>query len=379
MSARLHLKIADIGRAAWDGLRTDDSPFMSYDYLEALEATGCVGNETGWIPYHLTLSDPDGAITAAAPLYLKTHSMGEYVFDQGWARAYEQAGGRYYPRLVSASPFTPVTGQRLLAHSESGRAALAQAMTAVCDTNMLSSVHVLFPTREDWQTLGDQGWLLRQDRQYWWDNQGYDSFDGFLGQLSANRRKVIRRERRDVQALVDIRTLTGADITEANLDQMYAFITNTYERKWGQPYMTRAFFSVIVERMRERVVLFFAYDGDEAVAGAINFIGNDTLYGRQWGCLRDIPFLHFELCYYQAIDFAIAHGLKRVEAGTQGDHKLSRGYLPHPVYSAHHIREERLRAPVARFLEDERAAVAEEIEWIEAEASPFRKDGKSNL
>lgn len=373
LTLRLHTKITDIGETVWNGLREDDNPFTAYAYLEALENTGCLDRDSGWQPSHLSLSDADGVIRGVMPLYVKYHSMGEYVFDQAWAQAYEQAGGQYYPKMQGAIPFTPVTGARLMSPDPLVRQALIEAAISVCDTNRLSSLHVTFPKADEWQMMGEAGLLLRQDRQFWWENDGYASFDDFLNRLSANRRKVIRRERRDVQARLDLRVLSGDDITEAALDHMHAFIESTYDRKWGAPYLTRAFFSRIAQTMREKIVLIFAYDGDEAVAGAINFIGNDTLYGRQWGTHIDLPFLHFEVCYYQAIDFAIQHGLKRVEAGTQGEHKLSRGYLPHPVYSAHYIRDQRLRGPVAAYLDRERAAVTDEIEALRDEVSPFKK------
>ena len=376
LTLKLHNAIADIGEAAWDGLRADDNPFTAYAYLEALERTGCVDRKSGWQPAHLSLED-DAGIRGVMPLYIKHHSMGEYVFDQSWARAYEEAGGNYYPKLQGAIPFTPVTGQRLLSPDADVRRDLAEAAVKVCDQNRLSSLHVTFPNEDEWRLLGDMGWLLRQDRQFWWHNDGYQSFDDFLAQLSSNRRKVIRRERREVQDLLRLEWVSGGDITEGHLDQLYAFIEDTYDRKWGtgRPYLTRAFFSAVAERTRDQIALVLAWDGPRAIAGAINFIGGDTLYGRQWGALAEVPFLHFEVCYYQAIEFAIARGLKRVEAGTQGEHKLSRGYLPSPVYSAHYIRDRALRGPVERYLMGERAAVAEQMAMLEAEMSPFRKGG----
>lgn len=374
LALKLHSRIDEIGETAWNALRPDDNPFTSYAFLEALEATGCVGERTGWQVVHLSLSDETG-VRGVMPLYVKTHSMGEYVFDQGWARAYEQAGGDYYPKLLSAIPFTPVTGPRLLSPDPAVRAALIRAAVGVCEANKLSSLHITFPTESEWQAMGEIGLLQRQDQQFWFDNPGYQSFDHFLAQLSSNRRKVIRRERRDVQSIIDLHWITGDDLKPEHMDRLYAFISDTYERKWGtgRPYLTRAFFHRLLETMRDQIALVFAYADGEAVAGAINFIGADTLYGRQWGALVEIPFLHFEVCYYQAIEFAIAHGLKRVEAGTQGEHKLSRGYLPQPVYSAHYIRDKRLRAPVQRFLEAERKAVAEQMQMLSEEASPFRK------
>jgi predicted N-acyltransferase len=375
LTLKIHNRIEEIGESAWNTLRGDDNPFTSYAYLEALEATGCVDQASGWQPVHISLSDETGAVRGVMPLYVKYHSMGEYVFDQSWARAYEQAGGDYYPKLQGAIPFTPVTGARLLSSDPEVRQALVKAAISLCETNKLSSLHITFPREDEWQVMGEIGLLQRQDQQFWWENNGYQSFDEFLAQLSSNRRKVIRRERRDVQSTLDLRWHVGAEITETHLDQMYAFIESTYDRKWGAPYLTRAFFSRIRETMADQMALVFAYEGDEAVAGAINFIGGDTLYGRQWGTLVDIPFLHFEVCYYQAIDFAIARGLKRVEAGTQGEHKLSRGYLPNPVYSAHYIRDKRLRAPVDAYLRQEREAVAEQMLLLTEEASPFKKGG----
>ncbi len=377
LTLSLHSRIDEIGAEAWDRLRPDGNPFHSYAYLHALEDTGCVDGHAGWQPVHLALRDATGAARGVMPLYVKQHSMGEYVFDQAWARAYEQAGGAYYPKLLNGIPFTPVTGARLLSPEPAVRQALAEAAIKVCDQNRLSSLHINFPTEAEWRELGDMGLLQRQDQQFWWDNNGYATFDDFLAELSSNRRKVIRRERRDVQAALQLRALSGGEITEAHLNALYGFIENTYDRKWGtgSPYLTRDFFSRVHETMGDRMVLIFAYDGDDAVAGAINFIGDETLYGRQWGATVDVPFLHFEVCYYQAIDFAIARGLKRVEAGTQGEHKLSRGYLPNPVYSAHYIRDKRLREPVARFLDSERDAVVEHMHMLEEEASPFKKRG----
>ncbi len=373
LTLKLHDAIADIGEAVWDGLRPDDNPFNAFAYLEALEATRCVGGRSGWQSAHLSLSDETG-VRGVMPLYVKSHSMGEYVFDQSWARAYEEAGGAYYPKLLCAIPFTPVTGARLLSPDADVRTALIDAARQVCDRNRLSSLHVTFPTEEEWKLAGDAGLLLRQDQQFWWENDGYNDFDAFLVRLSSNRRKVIRRERREVQAIFDMRWIVGEEITEAHLDQLYAFIADTYDRKWGtgRPYLTRAFFSRVAERMRDHLALVFAFDGPRAVAGAINFIGGDTLYGRQWGALVEAPFLHFEVCYYQAMDFAVARGLKRVEAGTQGEHKLARGYLPNPVYSAHYIRDKALRGPVERYLMGERMAVREHMQALETDMSPFK-------
>jgi hypothetical protein len=370
MDLRLHHRLSDIPAAAWDDLFGTDNPFVTHAYLGALEDTACVGGDTGWYPQHLSVTDEDGALVAALPLYLKTHSMGEYVFDQSWARAYEQAGGRYYPRLVSCSPFTPVTGPRLAAKTAAARTAAIEGLAGLCARNQLSSAHILFPAEDEWKTYGAHGFLLRQDRQFWWHNDGFATFDDFLAALSSNRRKVIRRERRDVAACVTCRVHEGADITEAHLDHLYGFIQSTYDKKWGAPYLTRDFFSAVP---RENMVLVFAYAGETPVAGAINFKSGKRLYGRQWGANVDIPFLHFEVCYYQAIDYAIRHGLHCVEAGTQGEHKLMRGYLPQAVYSAHYIADARLRRPVADYLDREREAVRQEMDYLAEEASPFKK------
>ncbi|WAC48328.1 GNAT family N-acetyltransferase [Asticcacaulis sp. SL142] len=363
--------LREVDASEWDALTIDANPFTSHAYLEALEATGCVGEDAGWQPVHLLGRDEAGALRGAMPLYVKTHSYGEYVFDQSWAQAYESAGGRYYPKLQASVPFTPVTGSRLLAADIATKQALVRAAINLCDHNRLSSLHVTFPTHDEWQMMGERGLLLRQDQQFWWENRDYGTFDDFLAALSSNRRKVIRRERRDLSHL-DMRVITGTDITEAHLDHLYEFIEDTSDRKWGRPYLNRDFFSLITERMRDKIVLIFAYDGDQPIAGAINYLGGDTLYGRQWGCNRQVPFLHFEVCYYQAIDYAIAHGLKRVEAGAQGEHKLARGYLPQAVYSAHYIRDKALRTPIEHYLNRERDAVAAYIESSSKEGSPFK-------
>ncbi|MFN4296934.1 MAG: GNAT family N-acetyltransferase [Brevundimonas sp.] len=374
---KVHGRIAQIGQGAWDACAAPTGdPFVSFDFLDACEAAGCAVEAQGWGPRHLSLHGPDDAVLGVMPLYLKGHSQGEYVFDHAWADAYERAGGRYYPKLLSAAPFTPVTGPRLLNAPETDAAAvgaaLLQGARTLCDRTGASSLHVNFPDAGQWRLMGEQGLLLRQDMQYVWRNDGYAAFDDFLAALSSSRRKTIRRERREAQAGLDIRVLTGRDITEAHWDAFHAFYLDTGDRKWGRPYLNRAFFSLIGERMSDRIALVMAFDGERPIAGALNFIGRDALYGRQWGTLEDRPFLHFELCYYQAIDFAIARGLSRVEAGAQGEHKMARGYLPTPVYSAHHIADPLLREPVANYLDQERPAVAAEIEAMTAEYSPFR-------
>ena len=310
------------------------------------------------------------------PLYLKGNSQGEYVFDHSWADAYERAGGRYYPKLLSAVPFTPATGPRFLNHPEADpatvRQALLQGALTLVERLGVSSLHVNFPTQPEWAAMTEAGLLPRQDIQFIWRNDGYRTFDDFLAALSANRRKSIRRERRDAQAGLDIRILTGSEITEAHWDAFFAFYMDTGSRKWGRPYLTRDFFTRVGATMADRIALVMAFRDGAPIAGALNLIGRDALYGRQWGTLDDVPFLHFELCYYQAIDFAIARGLSRVEAGAQGEHKIARGYLPSPVYSAHFIADPALREPVARYLAGEGPAVEEQRAAMTAELSPFR-------
>ena len=376
----VHSTVVDIGREAWDGCAAPSGdPFVSFDFLDACEASGSAVPREGWAGRHLSLRDETDRVLGVMPLWLKGHSQGEYVFDHSWADAYERAGGRYYPKLLGAVPFTPVTGPRFLAHPDADaatvRQALLQGALALVERLGASSLHVNFPTRDEWTALGEAGLLLRQDIQYVWRNDGYAGFDDFLAALSSNRRKTVRRERREACAGLDIRTLTGADLTEAHWDAFFAFYMDTGARKWGRPYLTRDFFSRIGRTMADRIALVMAFRDRRPIAGALNLIGRDALYGRQWGALEDVPFLHFELCYYRAIDFAIARGLSRVEAGAQGQHKIARGYLPSPVYSAHFIADPALRDPVADYLDHERPAVEAEIAALTEELSPFRRDG----
>ncbi|MFN3877703.1 MAG: GNAT family N-acetyltransferase [Brevundimonas sp.] len=373
----VHEGIADIGREAWDACaRSTGDPFVSYDFLHACEASGSAAPRQGWAPRHLALRGDDNAVLGVMPLYLKGNSQGEYVFDHSWADAYERAGGRYYPKLLGAVPFTPATGPRFLNHPETDaatvRQALIQGAVTLVERLGVSSLHVNFPTEPEWSSMAEAGLLPRQDIQFIWRNNGYRTFDDFLAALSANRRKTIKRERRDAQADLDIRVLTGADITEAHWDAFFAFYMDTGSRKWGQPYLTRDFFERIGQTMADRIALVMAFRDQTPIAGALNFIGRDALYGRQWGTLEDVPFLHFELCYYQAIEFAISRGLSRVEAGAQGDHKIARGYLPSPVYSAHFIADPALRDPVARYLDGERPAMQAEMAAMTEELSPYK-------
>ncbi|MDB5445751.1 MAG: hypothetical protein JWQ97_1068, partial [Phenylobacterium sp.] len=350
-AVRLHRRIAEIGREAWDACAGNPAyagnPFMSFDFLDGLEAAGCAVERTGWGPQHLSVEDEAGGVAAVMPLNLKSHSQGEYIFDHAWAEAYERAGGRYYPKLLCAAPFTPATGVRLLSRPdvdpEAARALLLGGAITVCDKFGASSLHVNFPCEAEWRWMGEQGLALREGQQYHWENRGYATFEDFLAALSSGRRKTIRRERRDAQAGREIVCLTGGDLNEDHWDAFFGFYMDTGSRKWGSPYLNRRFFSLLGERMADRVLLIMARQGGRWIAGALNLIGDDCLFGRNWGCVEDVPFLHFELCYYRAIEWAIDRGLARVEAGAQGQHKIARGYLPRPVYSAHYIADPALR------------------------------------
>jgi predicted N-acyltransferase len=369
--------MAAIDREGWDACAGLDNPFVSYAFLEALEESGSATAKTGWTPYHLVIEDNDGRLIGAAPMYVKSHSQGEYIFDHAWAHAYEQAGGAYYPKLLIAVPFTPATGPRLLVRPgedsiqvESNL--LAGALEAARQTKV-SSLNINFPTEGEWHRLGEAGFLRRTGEQFHWLNAGYETFDDFLAALSSRKRKAIRRERRGATATgLEVETITGGAIREDHWDAFFGFYMDTGSRKWGRPYLTRKFFSIIGETMPGNVVLILAKREGTYIAGALNFAGSDTLFGRYWGCAEDHPFLHFEVCYYRAIDYAIEHGLARVEAGAQGPHKLSRGYLPTYTYSAHWIRDKGFRDAVADYLKRERFAVDHDIDMLDA-FSPFKK------
>jgi uncharacterized protein len=352
------------------------NPFVSHEFFSALEASGSACARTGWGPRHL-LARLDGAIVGIVPCYLKSHSQGEYVFDRGWADAYERAGGRYYPKLQASVPFTPAAGPRLLIREgvDADRIgdALARGLVALCGATNASSAHVTFAREAESKFLAGHGFLQRNDQQFHWHNQGYRGFEDFLATLNSRHRKAIRRERRDALASgITIHALTGGDITEEAWDAFFDFYMDTGSRKWGRPYLTRAFFSLIGQSMPEDVLLVMAQREGRWIAGAINFIGSDTLFGRNWGAIEHHPFLHFEVCYYQAIDFAIQRGLKTVEAGAQGEHKIARGYLPQTTYSAHYIADPDLRRAISDYLKHERAYVAEAAREL-TEAGPFRK------
>ena len=352
------------------------NPFVSHAFLSALEESGCVSGRTGWGPAHVLVEEPGGRLAAAAPCYVKTHSLGEYVFDHGWADAFERAGGRYYPKLQVSVPFTPVTGPRLLVAPDApagAKSALVSGLRALRAQTKASSIHLTFVPSGDCEELAAQGFLVRSGQQFHWFNEGYGSFDDFLAALASRKRKAIKRERRDALASgITVERLTGRDITEAHWDAFFAFYMDTGSRKWGRTYLTRAFFSLVGERMADRILLVLAKRAGRAIAGAINFMGDDALYGRNWGCVEDHPFLHFELCYYQAIDFAIERRLSRVEAGAQGEHKLARGYRPVTTWSAHDLADPALRRAVADYVEHERRYIAVANEELES-ATPFRR------
>ena len=359
------------------------NPFISHDFLSALEASGSAVARAGWQPQHLIAETEAGGVLGVAPCYLKSHSRGEYVFDHGWAEAYERAGGSYYPKLQVSVPFTPVTGRRFLVRpgpeAEGIRAGLAAGLIELCRMREASSAHLTFLPEADWRFLGANGFLQRTDQQFHWENGGYASFEDFLSLLASRKRKAIKRERRDaLPPGVTVHWLTGADLTEAAWDAFFAFYMETGSRKWGRPYLTRTFFSLVGEKMRDHILLVMAKRNNRFIAGALNFIGSDTLYGRNWGALEHHPFLHFELCYYQAIEFAIAHRLARVEAGAQGEHKLARGYLPNTTYSAHYIADPGLRRAIADYLKRERAYVEAAGRELAAYA-PFRKEAAEEV
>nr|WP_142847777.1 GNAT family N-acetyltransferase [Telmatospirillum sp. J64-1] len=371
-------RIADISAEEWDSCAGGDHPFTRHAFLHALEASGSACPESGWAPQHLVALDDKGKALAVAPLYLKSHSYGEYVFDWGWAEAYHRAGGRYYPKLQCAVPFTPATGSRLMLRPDappSTRQVLIAAMLELAKRSRASSLHITFPTEEECRLMGEAGLMTRIGQQYHWENRGYGSFDDFLGELSSRKRKAIRKEREQANSHgVDIRILSGQEIEERHWDAFYRFYLSTIDRKWAHAYLTKDFFHLLGRNMGDAVVLVVAERHGNPIAGALNLKSSDTLYGRNWGASEDLPFLHFEACYYRAIDYAIAHGLKRVEAGAQGAHKVQRGYLPNPTWSAHWIADPGLRAAVARFLEQEREMIAMDMEET-AEAGPYRRQG----
>ena len=372
ISVRLETSVSDIPQGQWDALTDGGNPFVTHAFLSALEDSGSTGGNSDWQPAPLLIDAPDGSLAAALPAYIKSHSQGEYVFDQSWADAWHRAGGHYYPKLQIAVPFTPATGPRLLSRDPAHAAPLLRAAEQLCHTQGLSSAHATFVEPAQVPLFEAAGWLIRNDIQFHWENRGYASFDDFLAALSSAKRKNLRKERAAAQEGIEIRALTGGEIREHHWDAFWRFYQDTGLRKWGQPYLTREAFALLGERMADRILLVMAYAGDTPFAGALNFIGSDALYGRYWGALADKPFLHFELCYYQAIEAAIALGLSRVEAGAQGGHKLARGYEPVRTWSAHFIAHEGFRAAVAEFLTREREGVAQEQGWLSGRL-PFKR------
>ncbi len=370
--ARIADGVAALSRDEWDACAGKDNPFVSHDFLSALEDSGSVGAGTGWQAAPILINGPGGRIAAALPAYVKSHSQGEYVFDHGWADAYARAGGRYYPKLQIASPFSPVPGPRLLLRDPELAPTLLRAAEMVVAQNGLSSAHATFVDRLQVPLFESAGWLIREDSQFHWTNRSYGCFEDFLADLSSRKRKDIRKERAAAVQGLEIVHLNGAEISEAHWDIFWEFYQDTGARKWGRPYLTRSCFSLLGERMADKMLLILALRDGKPIAGALNMIGTQTLYGRYWGCVEDVPYLHFELCYYQAIDVAIARGLKTVEAGAQGGHKLARGYAPVPTYSAHYVADPGFRRAVKDFLARERAAAAQEREWL-GERTPFRK------
>jgi predicted N-acyltransferase len=372
LTVRIAPGVGSLPADEWDALAGPGNPFICHAFLTALEDSGSVGEGTGWRASPLVIAGADGRLAAALPAYVKTHSQGEYVFDHAWADAWQRAGGHYYPKLQIAAPFTPATGPRVLAADPDLALALLRAAEQVCERSGLSSAHATFIAPEQLPLFEAAGWSLRSDLQFHWENRGYGAFDEFLGALSSRKRKDIRKERAAAQDGVEIIHLTGDEIREEHWDAFWEFYQDTGARKWGRPYLTREAFTLLGERMGGQILLILAYAGKVAIAGALNFIGADTLYGRYWGARIDKPFLHFELCYYQAIDAAIARGLSRVEAGAQGGHKLARGYEPVQTWSAHYIVNDGFREAVADFLERERAGIAADQLYL-GDRTPFRK------
>jgi uncharacterized protein len=371
-SVRLADGITAVDAAAWNGCAGTANPFVSHAFLSALETSGSAVTPTGWQPVPMLCERGDGTLAGVAPAWLKSHSQGEYVFDHAWADAWEHSGGRYYPKLLIAVPFSPVPGPRILAPDPQVARALIVAAEVLVDREGLSSAHANFIAPDQVPLFESAGWLIREGIQFHWTNNGYESFDGFLESLASRKRKAIRKERAAAVEGLDIVHLSGREAGAAQWDAFWHFYQDTGARKWGRPYLTRAFFDEIGETMPDALLLILALRDGRPIAGALNFIGEDTLYGRYWGCAEDVPFLHFELCYYQAIDAAIARGLKTVEAGAQGEHKLARGYGPVPTWSAHYIPDPRFRHAIADFLERERRAIRNNAAFLET-MTPFKK------
>ena len=376
IKAKVVENISDIPEPVWDNLTESDNPFISHAFLRALEETGCVSDKTGWLPHHLVIENSRNEIIAAAPLYIKSHSQGEYVFDHGWAHAWERAGGSYYPKMQVSSPFSPVSGPRLLTgsgpDSNKGKLVLLKSLENICEKLNISSVHVTFSNQSDWEMMGKAGWIQRLGRQFHWHNRDYKNFNDFLSELTSRKRKTIRKERLSIvnQGLT-VQPLVGDEITTDHWDAFYKFYVDTYDRKWAYPYLTRDFFELIQKNLGDKVVLMIASYDNTPVAGALNLRSRNALFGRNWGCIKEYKFLHFETCYYQAIDFAIDNNISIVEAGTQGPHKIQRGYEPVETYSGHYIPNESFKDAVKRFCLEEKREVEWEVQAI-SDYSPYK-------
>jgi predicted N-acyltransferase len=378
VTARTLSRIAEVSNAQWNGLQPDRSsadyhPFTDWEFLNALEISGCATENTGWAPCHIWLTDSKDQPLGAAPLYAKTHSQGEYIFDHSWADASERAGIAYYPKLLCAIPFTPASGPRLITKDRANEQALVSALLSVCDKYEMSGVHINFLDQAVQERLSEYGFLARTDRQFHFINKDYKDFDDFLSALSSRKRKKIRAERRRATEKIEIKRLRGNDIKAEHWDAFYQFYMDTAQRKWGRPYLNREFFTAIQEGMRDQILLVLAYEDGIPIAGALNFIGGDILYGRHWGAIKHIEFLHFELCYYQAIEAGIELGLGRVEAGAQGEHKIARGYEPITTYSSHYLAHPGLRNAIGDYLENERRAIAHNVDVL-TQYTPFKKE-----
>ena len=380
ISIQVITKISDIPSEDWDACAGNSNPFVSHAFLYALEESGSVTNKTGWLPQHLLVNDENDQVVACMPIYLKNHSYGEYIFDWGWAEAYNRAGGAYYPKLQAAVPFTPATGPRMLVKDGSSDRyyqVLMSGMIQLAQKHKVSSLHITFPPKDQWDRFGESGFIKRISKQFHWENKGYTDFDDFLSELTSRKRKSIKKERRQVRDQgIQLKRLTGEELTEDYWDVFYQYYLNTIDRKMGHSYLTRDFFSILGETMSDLAMLVIAEHQGKRVAGALNLIGSDTIFGRNWGCSEDFKFLHFEACYYQAIDFAIENKLKWVEAGAQGPHKIQRGYLPREVYSAHWITDPKFREAVEQFIDQERKDINYEINSL-MEYSPYRKPEKT--
>jgi predicted N-acyltransferase len=376
VTAKIVQRISAIPAAAWDACAGPDNPTVGHAFLNAMEESGSATEKTGWLPHHVAIEDADGRLIGCAPCYVKSHSYGEYVFDWGWAEAFERAGGSYYPKLQVSVPFTPVTGPRLLvrpgADVDAVRGALLAALSEIAKELKLSSLHITFTPEDEWKMLGAAGLLQRTGQQFHWTNPGYHSFDDFLAALSSDKRKMVRKERKVANAELVIETLTGETLTDKHMDAFFRFYLKTVDKKWAHAYLNREFFRQIRAEMADKIVLVMAFDNGQPAGGALNILGTETLYGRNWGAARHYDMLYFEACFYRAIEFAIAKRLKRVEAGAQGPHKIARGYLPSATYSAHWVRDANFRRAIEDFLRRERAKVAQEMEFL-AERSPFKK------